>query len=179
VVSSGSQLGFSQAITSAPDGFLYVADFLNAWRILQIEPTPPNGAQNPFAGGFQSVDRLGLAASTGALWVADASGGAIVRVDLGTGDSSTAASGGDLLYPFGVAVEASGTLVVADWGSGAAVPAVVRVAPATGSQTVVSPGGFLVEPWGIAVVPAPEASTSLLGLGALAALAALSRRSAA
>ena len=43
-VSSGGLLGFPQAITSAPDGFLYVGDFSTAWRILQIEPTPPNGA---------------------------------------------------------------------------------------------------------------------------------------
>ena len=121
----------------------------------------------------------GLAASVGTLWVADASGGAIVRVNLGTGNSTPVASGGDLIFPFGVAVEASGALVVADWGSSTDAPAVVRVAPANGSQTVVSPGGLLVEPWGIAVVAAPEASMALLGLGALTALAVLSRRSAA
>jgi len=96
----------------------------------------------------------------GDIFVTDllAFGGAsgVIRVDPATGVETPVSAGGFLVQPFGIAIEASGNLVVADASAfGGLCPGgcggVVRVNPATGAQSIVSTGGFFVDPFGIAI----------------------------
>ena len=172
-VSSGTLLHFPRAITAAPNGLLYVADSSSAGSaassVVQIDPL--TGAQSAFSSGSPSVG--GLAASPGTLWLADATGHSILREDISTATSSPVSSGGDLVFPFALAVEYGGRLAVADWGDGAVEPAIVRVNRTNGGQSIVSHGGYLIEPWGVAVVPEP--SDWILMLGCVATLSWLRR----
>jgi streptogramin lyase len=73
--------------------------------------------------------------------------------------------------PRDAAIEASGTLVVADEEAGPGQQGeVIRVDPATGTQTVVSSGGNFADPSGIAVAANGDlyvADISALGAGAI------------
>lgn len=164
-VASGSPLDFTQSIVVGADGLLYVADFDVAWSVVRVDPD--GGVASPIAGAFSFVG--GLAASAGSVWVTQPDQDAIVRVALPGGIATPVSNGNELRFPFGIAVEASGTLVAADWGDANAGPAIVRVDPGNGAQSLVSDGGFLIEPWGIAVV-APEPASLLAGLMACAGL---------
>ena len=149
-VGIGPALLFPQAIAAAPDGLLYIADFGSTWRTVRINPA--NGNASPLSPSFQLA--AGLAASPGALWVADSVGRSLTRVDLNTAAQSVLSSGNELLFPYALAVGPGDQLLVADWGSETVAAAVVRVDRTTASQSVVSRGGLLVQPRGIAVVPA-------------------------
>ena len=72
-------------------------------------------------------------------WVTQFDDSDVIRVDSETGVQAavTSALGGT----GGIVREASGQLLVADWGAGS--PAVMRVNPVTGASAVVSQGGFL------------------------------------
>ena len=96
----------------------------------------------------------------GDIFVTDllAFGGAsgVIRVDPATGVETPVSAGGFLVQPFGIAIEASGNILVADASAfGGLCPGgcggVVRVNPATGAQSIVSTGGFFVDPFGIAI----------------------------
>ncbi len=66
-----------------------------------------------------------------------------------TGAQTVVSSGGFFVGPYGLAIEASGNILVAD----ANAQAVIRVDPVSGAQTLVSSGGLFVVPAGIAIVP--------------------------
>lgn len=68
------------------------------------------------------------------------------RFDPVSGGSTTVSAGQKFVRPMGVALEASGTILVADFVSG-----VLRVDPNGGAQTTVSAGDKLVDPCGVAV----------------------------
>jgi streptogramin lyase len=82
----------------------------------------------------------------GDLLVAD-SQAAVLRIDSATGEKTVVSSGGCLIRPFGLAMDAWGNLFVSDTGSSS----IVRIDPATGRQTVIASGGDLGSPYGIAV----------------------------
>lgn len=65
---------------------------------------------------------------------------AVLRIDPVTGVKTVISSGGNLIAPRGVALEANGDVLVSD-----SAGLIVRVDPATGGQTVVSSGGSLGE----------------------------------
>jgi Ca2+-binding RTX toxin-like protein len=79
--------------------------------------------------------------------------GRVLRVNPGTGAPALVSQAGLLGDPLGIAVEASGDLVVADATFAGGPGAVTRIGPATGAQAVVTSGGNLVDPFGIAVEP--------------------------
>jgi len=85
--------------------------------------------------------------------------GAIGGCNNNGGDSDSIGSGPGFVTPFGIAVEADGSLVVADFG----LDAVVRVDPVSGDRTIISDdsigsGPGFEAPFGIAV----EADGSLV-----------------
>lgn len=158
-LAGGAPLDFTQSLVFAPDGLLYVADFDVAWSVVRVDPA--DGDASPLAASLSFVG--GLAASAGSVWATQPEQDAVVRLALPGGSATPVSSGNDLRFPFGVAVEAGGTLVVADWGDAEVGPAIVRVVPGTGAQDIVADAGFLTEPWGIAVVaPEPGALSAAL-----------------
>jgi MYXO-CTERM domain-containing protein len=168
---SGALLTLPQAIAVAPSGVSYIASFSDAWRLVRIPAG--GGAPVSLALGFGFPSGVAVDVASGAVWVADTTEGAIVRVDPGTGAKTTVASGGELLFPFGVAAYGS-QILVTDWGDDGVAPAVIRVNPGSGAQSVVSDADLLREPWAVAVVP--ESDSGLLGLAVAAALGFLRRR---
>ena len=96
---------------------------------------------------FTGVSRVAAVdLKPGDILVTDIGSRAIIRVDPATGEQKVVSSGGSLTFPTGIAVEASGQIVVVD-----GVQGVLRVDPTTGAQTVLSSGGFFVFPFGIAI----------------------------
>jgi hypothetical protein len=71
----------------------------------------------------------------------------LLRFNPATGAVSTVAQGPNFGTPLGVAVEASGAILVADPHSG-----IIRIDPTTGAQTIAAEGGSLSFPSGVAVV---------------------------
>ncbi len=163
-------------IAFAPDGTFIVADplaFGGSGGLIRVDPS--TGQQTPLSNNDISfanlfVDPVGVAvAPSGNLVVADsgASGGsgAVIAVDLISGQqslvSSNAASALDLFVdPFGIAVERSGTVLVADPETPAPVSAgegaVIAVDPVTGDQKLVtsndsSNADLFADPRGIAI----------------------------
>ena len=97
-----------------------------------------------------------LAATPTNLYVADqfAAGGngASLVVNPVNGSSSTLASGGSINHPSDVAVDATGQLIVAQFGIfGTADGSVLKVNPATHAQSVLASGNHLANPRGVAI----------------------------
>ena len=74
----------------------------------------------------------------------------ILRFDPATGSFTAVSHGQTFGSPMGLAVEASGGIIVADPHLGAGI---VRIDPATGVETHVSPPSPLALPTGVAIVP--------------------------
>jgi streptogramin lyase len=70
----------------------------------------------------------------------------ILRFDMATRTYSIVSRGGSLLSHFGIAVEPSGTILVADQVNG-----ILRVEPSTGAQTTLSSGGAFVFPFALTI----------------------------
>jgi sugar lactone lactonase YvrE len=96
----------------------------------------------------------------GDILVADANAnggnGAVTLVDAKTGAQSTVASMGNFAFPNGVAVDAKGSILVADatafgGGCGAGCGGIIRVDPATGAQSRVASGGVFTDPSDLAL----------------------------
>jgi len=106
-----------------------------------------NFAQDPLGGPLQiAVERSGM------ILVADGANG-IVRVNPASGVVTPFASGGNLAFPKGIAVDpANGDIYVGDlaafFGQSSRI---VRINPVTAAQTVVSSGGELMLPVGLAI----------------------------
>jgi streptogramin lyase len=73
--------------------------------------------------------------------------GAVFALNPATGERRTVASGGSLVQPLGIAVNADGTIFVSDTGS----LAIIRIDSLTGSQSVIANGGLIGVPFGIAI----------------------------
>jgi len=140
-----------QSIEVAPDGTLFVADRLGA-AVLRVDPSTGDRSN---AAPFEDPNSL-VAEPGGTLVVVDDR--ALVRLDPATGDRSILSdrrtgSGFNLRSPTGIAIEADGSLVVAEGASGGGIPisllfiglvreaALVRVDAASGDRTLISGGG--------------------------------------
>ncbi len=72
------------------------------------------------------------------------SSAAVIGINPATGQRTIVASGGRLLRPFGIALDANGDVLVSDTGS----QAIIRIDSLTGSQTAVAVGGLIATPFG-------------------------------
>ncbi len=183
-------------IAVAPGGgSLYVADmgeFASGsapaadGRIIRVDPA--TGVQTPVSTGGELVDPAGVAvAPDGSLLVVENVGvggdprtpitqrPAVIRVNPRTGAQSVLARGAPMCYPFGIAVDRQGGILVSDFGNlvenGVTVAScdptgggVIRVNPSSGQQqwlsfnsaafgsTFLGPVGLAVEPNGTVLV---------------------------
>jgi Ca2+-binding RTX toxin-like protein len=140
-----------------PDGSIIVADpnaFGGTGGLIRVDPA--SGQQTPLstnATSFQALfaDPVGIAvAHSGLLLVADSNAygsGAVIAVDPSTGQQTlvsndTVSPPGLFVNPFGITVEGSGTILIADPDSRAAVSgtkgAIIAVDPLTGAQKLVT-----------------------------------------
>jgi len=78
-------------------------------------------------------------------------GGGVIQVNPNTGAQTLISSGGNLVNPFGITLDAAGQIIVADSAALGGGGAVIRIDPTTGAQTVVSSGGNFVNPRGVAI----------------------------
>ena len=109
----------------------------------------PSGLQTTISSFLSPVFPYGIAIDAADnIWVATAnmstSTGEIVRVDPLTGTQTSISIGGYLVSPVGLALDAFGSVIVAD----IVANAVIRVDP-VGAQTVISSGGLLTNPAGL------------------------------
>ena len=152
-------------------------------RIIRVDPG--TGAQTLISQGGELVDPAGVAvAPDGSLLVVEnvgvggnprsGEGGgqpAVIRIDPRTGGQTVITRRGRLCYPFGIAVDAQGRILVSDFGElsengsvvvdcPVAVPragSVIRIAPSNGQQELLSfnppIGGLFLGSVGLAVEP--------------------------
>jgi GH25 family lysozyme M1 (1,4-beta-N-acetylmuramidase) len=73
---------------------------------------------------------------------------AVYRIDPASGVRATVSTAGLLNYPYGLAIEANGNLIIGDAGAGR----LLRVNPNTGVQTVAASASPLTQPFGVTVV---------------------------
>jgi glucose/arabinose dehydrogenase len=127
-----------------------------------IRVDPVTRAQTTVSSGGVFHDPFGVAVEAdGKILVADPptvdkqgeviAPGGVIRVDPDSGAQTTVFSGGALVRPRGIAVEADGKILVADAGPRGGLGGVIRVDPVTQAQTTVFSGGALVRPFGVAV----------------------------
>lgn len=76
---------------------------------------------------------------------------ALFRIDAATGAETAISVGGSFSAPVGIAVEADGSILVADADAFGGTGGIIRVDPATGEQTEVSSGGLFSNPFDLAV----------------------------
>jgi streptogramin lyase len=129
-------------------------------RVLRVAPGggPPVGLCQDTSSPQDFFPRGVAVEQDGSLVVADSVGPSVVRLpptsaDLLSCDAppdvETVSAGGQLEGPRGIAVEESGSLLVADFSRGA----VIRIDPGSGAQSILTSDGSL-GPWGITVVGA-------------------------
>jgi sugar lactone lactonase YvrE len=152
------------------DGSIVVADMgvPNQKDGALIRVDPFTGRQSLVSSGGHFYDPAGVAVGPGGvLYVLDTlsgtNSGAVIRVDPNTGAQQIISSDFNPLglfdLPFGIAVDADGTIVVVNRALGGALPidcivptgSVIRINPATGSQSLITQLGSLSRPLGVAV----------------------------
>jgi sugar lactone lactonase YvrE len=152
------------------DGSIVVADMgvPNQKDGALIRVDPFTGRQRLVSSGGHFYDPAGVAIGPGGvLYVLDTlagtNSGAVIRVDPNTGAQQIISSDFNPLglfdLPFGIAVDADGTIIVVNRALGGALPidcivptgSVIRVNPANGSQSLITQLGSLSRPLGVAV----------------------------
>jgi N-acetylneuraminic acid mutarotase len=137
-ISTGGLLEHPSSIAIDAAGRLIVSDFTITISPFATGGGTAVGSAGTVGGGISSVGR-------------------IVRVDPVTGAQTLVSSGGLLVVPAGLAIDAKGRLIVTDLGlSGGA--ALLKVDPATGAQTTIVAGGQFVAPVGVGI----DACTGLI-----------------
>jgi len=149
VVSSGGLVEGATDVAVAAGGQLFVSSY---WGIVRVDPT--SGAQT-----LVNADHTGGLAfeAGGDLLVTsyDAIGNpGVFRIDPTSGTATPISMGGLLVVPIGIAVEASGDLLVVDNADFFATGFLVRIDLATGGQTLVTAGGNVARGTWVSVVPA-------------------------
>jgi Ca2+-binding RTX toxin-like protein len=164
------------SVTLIPNGTLVVADpaaFGGSGGLIRVDPA--TGQQTPLSNNALSLqglfaDPVGVAvAHSGDLLVTDSSasggGGAVISVDPETGQQSLVSNNAIsqtalFVNPFGIAIERSGTILVADPDSPAPVSgttgAIIAVDPGTGAQKLItdndnSQTDLFADPLGVAI----------------------------
>jgi DNA-binding beta-propeller fold protein YncE len=155
LVSKGGGLVDPAAVAVAPDGALYVVENVGTQGVpAVIRIDPASGAQSVVAQGGELCNPFGIALEPGGdLIVADygtlsvngrpvvecplRTTGALLRIDRATGSQSIVSAGSLFQSPFGLAVEPSGRILVANEGVNATA-GVVAVDPVSGAQSTVT-----------------------------------------
>ena len=79
----------------------------------------------------------------------------VIHVDLATGSYEVVSSGGNLTNPWGIAIDASGNLVVANrqnfFGDPSTSNTIIKIDPVTGEQSILSEDGLFVTPQTLAI----------------------------
>jgi hypothetical protein len=140
-----------------------------AWQLVQLDADSASSRVVSTGGNFENPQ--GLAVLEGAIYVTDVAtpdrnfgNGCVIRVDAATGEQTFMSEGGYLVAPVGIAVDATGQLIVADpytinpespdISDGGYDGAIIRINPSTGEQALIARGqGSTVNPCGVAVVP--------------------------
>ncbi len=168
-VSSGGGFVDPAGIALDANGDILLADFeghsgSGTGTVYRVDPI--TGDQTTISTGGSLEDPFGIAVdANGDILVADfgnfesvAPGGtgSIFRIDPLTGSQTVISTGGNLIDPAGIVLDANGDILVADFqafGGGCPVGCggIIRVDPITGTQTTISTGGSFVNPIGIAL----------------------------
>jgi hypothetical protein len=124
------------ATTLAPGDVVVSGSGTAATGLLRVDPV--TGAQELIApGDFGDFSLLG----TGTIYAL--SGDAVVAIDTATGSQQTVSSGGDLVAPTGIAVDAGGRVFVSDHQALGGAGAVFEIDVVTGAQSALMFGSFL------------------------------------
>jgi sugar lactone lactonase YvrE len=156
-------LAFPAGVAIAPDGQIFVTDPGAAFgsppnAIMQLDPVTLG--QTVLATNGLLTSPVGIAwEPSGSLIVAEAFYNTLTRVTVPGGAQTLLTGETNLNHPFGVAVDVSGNIYVAN-GDGS----VTQVNPVTGAQMVVVPPGSIGSPFGIAVAGQPVAPPILTGV---------------
>src|SRR6266850_348546 len=166
VVSQGGIFSQPVALAIEGDGKIVTAN-RSLPGVVRVDPK--TGAQTTVVSGPPLIDPFGIALDAdGNILVTDTgcashnctAGGsraqAVYRINRVSGAVTTVSSGGYLDSPYGIAVEASGGILVTDATSNVSPltgqGGIIRIDPVTGAQTVVSQGrSDFACPFGIAV----------------------------
>lgn len=151
IVSQGGSFVNPRGVVIASNGDILVADTNasgNNGAVFKVDPA--TGAQTTLYTGTDPLSDpqfLALEAD-GDILVSDMSGPSkgVIRVPAAGGAGTQLASGGNFVFPEGIAVASNGDVFVADNGG-----KVIKVDPVTGAQTLVSSGSPLSCPVGIAI----------------------------
>jgi glucose/arabinose dehydrogenase len=166
VVSKDGMFKHPRGVTVAPTGAILVADehaFNQRGGVIRVNPK--TGKQTEVSSGAPFINPLGIArASTGRIFIGDetapgaptgAGTGGVFKVNPTTGSATKVASGGNLNTVSGVAVLASGNVLVANQnGLQGDQGGIVLVNSQTGAQRVVSSGRSFQDPVDLVVIPA-------------------------
>lgn len=141
----------AKAISLVP-GDLLVNVPCGQCAILRVDPL--TGAEATVtSGGYAHAIGIAVSRSGEVFFVAPGPGnGSVVRVDPLTGNQTVVSSGGLFRQPEGIAIEANGSLLVAD----IAARAVFRVDPVSGVQSVLATGNQIGSAFDIVVNPAGQ-----------------------
>lgn len=159
IISSGGLIALGVAIEASGDIIVPIDK-----EIIRVDPV--SGAQTSISkdGIFKNLEGVAIDAA-GKLIVTNGSTSGtdprIISVDPVTGDQTVISrnpccQGAEFHNPFGVAIDAAGDIIVADWS----VNKIVRVDPLSGVQTIISRDGLLNQSIGVAIVPTPEAPST-------------------
>ncbi|MEA2219932.1 MAG: hypothetical protein QOJ35_2558 [Solirubrobacteraceae bacterium] len=150
VLASGRRFGWGP-VAFEPDGDILAAAGISQFGAAVFRVDPVTFAQTRVSGGPLG----GVSALTpepdGDILILDASARAVIRLDGASGAATTVSSGGSMIQPLGIALEADGDILVSDRGADGEAGAVIRVDPLTGAQSTLSSGGSFVDPSGVAV----------------------------
>src|SRR5688572_22730092 len=133
----------TQAMLQEPSGSVVVGRIMSSLLAALVQltiwfaPLTGSGAVSEGAPG-PAESPLGTGLKPGEIFYADSGnaveGGFIIKVDPATGGQTVVSSGGNLVQPFDVKLDAQGRLIITDTGLPGAL---IRIDPATGQQTVI------------------------------------------
>jgi hypothetical protein len=170
VISSGSNFRAPCGVAVADNSSLFVADLASPGQVLRVNPQ--NGNQKVIASGGYLNSPRSIAVHGIDLYVVDVVNtnlnygviGRVIHIDAHTGAQRLITEGQNLVDPVGIAVDATGQLIVGDpstvnpsspdLADGGYDGAIIRIDPASGVQTVIARGqGGYLNPRGVAIVP--------------------------
>ena len=161
-ISTGGNFVFPADVTFADDGDILAVDrdafaselggVIRVDSVTGTQSIVSNNAISDAAGGKQLFsDPISLERKGGSLYVTDFDRPrSVIKVDIDTGKESVVTKNGDLVAPFGIAIDGS-KLLVSDAGAYGTNGGVIKVDPKTGKQTEVASHGDFKNPQMIAL----------------------------